>query len=454
MTTKLKSLELINPHESGLISFDRSKFEKILKNEIEKRSKPTWASGTKDFIDLLSLLAFESFNEIETRLSERPDLEAQIEIKAIKILTGFFLGKDLKDYKLFYLNNPNSVTYQKITFKLASFLIDLYDLLIKNLFNFSNEKYLQSNFYKLVDIVPPLKFIYSQYVLENKLSERYFELYEILKSEIEINDIYEQIFDWELERLRLLAFYFRRIGDLDRAESYMCQFRESFRFKNEKSIEIKSIGNQNLFIKSELFDNWKNILEECDEIQNEIIQRAGLESNTCEYFNCADCCKNAFPVMSFTEFKYLENWLKENHYPVEEIYEKSRIIQEQYKALNGEELKIIDKSIPENRIRGIENPTAFRYECPFLKDNRCSCYEARPLLCRAFGMSTDNDISIKTCKYYLAQYQNASSPRNERFTYDLRPAQSLARISDAYATDGKELSGTIVAWFTEKHQEN
>jgi Fe-S-cluster containining protein len=450
MSGKKLSLELINPHESGLLSFDRLRFEKTLKIELEKVRRIDRYPDNREFRELLNLLAQRKFQEIENTLKARPDLESLLEIKAIKFLSFMFLGKDLKQIKIFQLSNPNSISFQKISFKLSALLLDLYELLKNNLIEFSQEFGRgELDFWSLEEVLPALRYLYSQYVLEKKLSEKYPMLLEKLEEDTtKTEEIFEKAYDWGLERLRLLAFYHRRQNIPKEAEEFLLEFREALRPNQETNIRIKSLGNREFFPANEVFSNWQNILDECDEIQKDIVEIVGLEANTCEYFKCADCCKNPFPVMSLTEFKYMKNWLTENNYPVEEIHEKSRSIQSDYKEKHGEELKIIDKSILENKIRGIENPTAYKYECPFLKENRCSVYQARPLLCRGFGLATDNNISLKTCKYYLSQYQNSLVIQNERIAYDLRPAQTLARISDNYLSNNKQLSGTIVAWFT------
>jgi hypothetical protein len=45
-----------------------------------------------------------------------------------------------------------------------------------------------------------------------------------------------------------------------------------------------------------------------------------------------------FPVMTFTEYKFLENWMKENNYPVEKIYERAELIQQDYEKKYGTRL--------------------------------------------------------------------------------------------------------------------
>ena len=102
-------------------------------------------------------------------------------------------------------------------------------------------------------------------------------------------------------------------------------------------------------------------------------------------------------------------------------------------------MKIIDKSLEENRVKGKENPHSFKYSCPFLDEGRCSIYKARPLLCRGFGLSSDDNLSVKTCNFYLGQYTHNCSRDNERYVYDLRPVQLMATDSDRFLSKSLNL---------------
>ncbi|MDD9898198.1 MAG: YkgJ family cysteine cluster protein, partial [Candidatus Melainabacteria bacterium] len=165
---------------------------------------------------------------------------------------------------------------------------------------------------------------------------------------------------------------------------------------------------------------------------------------TCDYYKCSDCCSHTFPSMTASEWQYLETWMQQNDYPRQEAVERAQAIQAELK----QKLEVVDKSDPAYSHRGSENPERHKFTCPFLLDNKCSVYHARPLLCRGFGLSTDNNLSLKTCKYYQNQYRHNASPENERYSYDLRNAQMLAASSDRYHNEGKHLIGTIVAWLS------
>lgn len=80
---------------------------------------------------------------------------------------------------------------------------------------------------------------------------------------------------------------------------------------------------------------------------------------------CAHCCKNADFPMSELEFEYLML---------------------AYSELSDDIKNQITKNI------GIAKTSKDKdhYDCPFLINNKCSIYTNRPLVCRAFGVLTQN----------------------------------------------------------------
>jgi Fe-S-cluster containining protein len=319
----------------------------------------------------------------------------------------------------------------------------------------------------LEEFLPDISLRFVEFVLRHHIANKYTEVWEILSPYAEISEAsilhsptkaqnrdVSHDSAKNLEAIRLLAIYKRLQADIVGAERYSYLYYKYFKPDIEKRAQLVTHANATGYPASELLKNWSAVLEECDTIQAEIFKQAGLENSTCEYFECSDCCKHTFPVMSYTEFVYLRDWLRKNNYPIAELEKRCSEIQNQYEEQYGSRLTVLDKNLPENNIRGIENPHNFKYSCPFLSANgRCSCYAARPLLCRGFGLSTDNGISTKSCQYYIEQYQHGASAEGDRDVYDLRQVQTLARASDRYLTKKennaeKVLSGTIVAWFS------
>ena len=344
---------------------------------------------------------------------------------------------------------------------MAYILIDIFGVFQRTI-KFSDEiqaKLNDFNFFSLKDILPDVTFYYAQYILEYKLEDKYNlvrdELlnYQFVNFCNGVENIEQRL---EAERVRLLSFYYRVTGNVEEAEKYMLIYRKIMPadITVDLSPQIRSKTNSSYFPASETLENWAEVLQECDDVQDHVIEISGLYKDTCGYYDCADCCNYTSPHMSLTEYKYLKAWAEKHNYSFDKAIAKAKEIQENHKELHGEELKIIDKALPENKEKGRENPYSYKYSCPFLIDNRCSVYEARPLLCRGFGLSSDDNLAVKTCNFYLGQYTHNCSRDNERYVYDLRPAQLMATESDRHISkqeglDKKELKGTIVAWLSQ-----
>lgn len=450
----MKSLDYIDPGDSGLKSFDKIEFN-------QKLSTYKIASTIElpdNYLRLLGLFLFQEFEKLDQKFSEDPSLIASFEIKALKILNSLMLNKEILAADIFPFFSTKLSLRRKIGRKIAEHLLELYQNVSLYCSNFTASlTWSKIDFWDLATKLPELNFEFSKFIIEKKLSSHYPKIESLLLSYTENAP---EIFQEELlqEKLYLQTFYYRSIGEPEKSELALLEYRKSYNPDSERPTRIKTYGNKEFYRADTVLENWSKILEETDQIQEEVENRAGLYAATCEYFKCSDCCSNTFPSMTLTEYKYLSQWLKKNDYPIAKIQERSNTIQAAYQAEFGKRLEIVDKEIRENNFPGSENPHNYKFSCPFLEDGRCSCYQARPLICRGFGLSSDNKISIKTCKYFLTQYQHNSSPDNERHVYDLGPAQMLAASSDRHMTKeeqgkSKHLKGTIVAWFSDQYQE-
>lgn len=441
--SSMKSLDYIDPGESGLNSFNRDEFKRKLQDHQVKTHKPDQP------YQFLALFVFGKFEELAKIFKDDPSLISSIEIKALKILNSLCLQETISSRDLFPFVSPELTMKRKIGKRVSKQLLDYYKSISSNLSNFKNIPEWQAiDFWSVSEAIPEIEFIYVQYILENNLKEQFNKVKEFIETKREEINNPEIKTELELEQKYLQAFYYRRIGDKDKAEKASLDYFMLYKPDPDQSSTIKSYGNQNFYQANQVLENWDKILDEADQLQRDVETKAGLEQMTCDYYKCSDCCSNTFPSMTSTEYKYLEDWMKENNYPVEAAKAAASKIQEDHRELHGSELKIVNKEDPEFAHRGSENKHSFKFSCPFLKDHQCSIYQARPLLCRGFGLSNDNDFSIKSCKYYLAQYRYQSSPDNERQSYDLRPAQMLAASADRASNEGKHLVGTIVAWLS------
>ncbi len=436
----MRSLDSINPRESGLNSFDKNEFNQKLKDYAERNKNPNYP---ENYLKILGLFLLGRNDVLENLLTQDPSLVASYQIKAVKILNLLVMAKAITSQDIFPFHSQELNIRKKISKNISAHIVDLYDVISKNISGLS----LPASLWALKPALAEIVFYYGKYILENKIENEYKRLEEELNQPLVITENDELNQENELEQAYLRTFFYRTIGDSAQAEAALLKYRDVYR-PIEPAAHIRSQANSSFYPPDQVLNNWDKILAETDAIQREVERKAGLYTMTCDYFQCSDCCSNTFPTMTFTEFKFLEKWLAENNYPIEKIHQRAELIQQDYEKKYGTRLEVLDKELPENNFRGSENPHDYKFSCPFLEGGKCSIYQARPLICRGFGLSTDNNISVKTCKYYLAQYRHNSNPDNDRYAYDMRTAEMLATSSDKHLTGGKRLKGTLVAWFS------
>ena len=434
---KLQSLELIRPESSGVKDFSVSDYEEKLKNQ---SSETVFSSSySDDFFRILGLILKQNNKQVAEIIDNHPELVASVEIKSLCLLNSLILSEPVN--KFFSRKNPDPEIASKLNHRLASSFMDLFSLISNNTDTLEN--FNPACIIKLSDFLPEIKIYLALKIIYSKISAGELEALEL------INSYPAQVLLDEQMKIFSLIKYYKKTGNAELEEKYLQDYRKAFVPNPAKPVSLKLLANEFFYSPSETLNNWSNILEEIDRVQEQVILSAGLEKNTCSYFKCSDCCKFTFPVMSLTEFLYLKNWMESTGYDIKRIQTASTKIQDDHQELFGTRLTIIDKSLPENQKRGAENPNNFKYQCPFLDEaGSCSCYPARPLLCRGFGLASDNGESIKTCNFYIRQYENNSSPDNQWPVFDMRNAKNLAKASDIFLNiEGQQMSGTIVAWF-------
>ncbi len=451
----MESLDLIKAESSGCQSFDRSKFKDYYQICIEedKKYRQQYSSGFRRF---LQLLAFEKFEEFELKIQERPDLLAEKEIKALQSFVLLLSDKPLTENH-FFSKSASNFTKKRLSQGMAKVITSIF-ILLKNIrFSEKIQRKLESlNLFALKELIPDIVFYYAEYILKENIEER-FDLTEQELLNFKFIDFCEGIENIEerqnAEKIRLLAFFYRKKKNEALAEQYLLEYRKAMPADIVTTLppEIRTVKNARTFPSDLVLENWNEILNDCDAAQDKVIEYTGIYKDTCGYHKCEDCCNYTSPHMSLTEYKFLLNWIKENNYPIAGVIKKAKGIQEEHKKLFGEVMPIIDTTISENKEKGLENPFNYKYSCPFLVEGRCSIYHARPLLCRGFGLSSDDAVAVKTCNFYLSQYTHNCSRDNDRYVYDLRPVQAMAKASDRKLSQEifnqeQELKGTIVAW--------
>ncbi len=158
-------------------------------------------------------------------------------------------------------------------------------------------------------------------------------------------------------------------------------------------------------------DNYKKFLEVVDDDLRKIFEYQS-EYIVCTK-GCAHCCKRGDFPTSELEFKYLSIG---------------------YEDLDNETKILIQKNIEE-----LKNSNTQSYTCPFLINNSCSIYQHRPLVCRAFGVLTEDSkgnpsfpfcttLGLNFGKIYDKEKQHLSSELVHKNNYKIFP--KIFRLSN------------------------
>ncbi|MEI7473941.1 MAG: YkgJ family cysteine cluster protein [bacterium] len=103
---------------------------------------------------------------------------------------------------------------------------------------------------------------------------------------------------------------------------------------------------------------------------------------------CGYCCSNAYYPISNIEYDYIKKGIN-LLFSKEDIKELNEKVWEIYK----------------NRqifIKNNSNIHDFAYTCPFNKENSCTIYEYRPILCRTYGLiSIDTSLGKENLPYCI-----------------------------------------------------
>lgn len=136
-----------------------------------------------------------------------------------------------------------------------------------------------------------------------------------------------------------------------------------------------------------MLNNYENYLKFLDEKLKKF-----FESQSPFIFckeGCSYCCKNSQFPYSLTEMQYLLS-------AIENLDEKTQSI------IEDNLQKILSKK---ENYRGKN----FKYDCPFLVNNKCSVYNNRGVICRTFGLMTktdENKVKAPFCSHLGLNYSN------------------------------------------------
>lgn len=125
---------------------------------------------------------------------------------------------------------------------------------------------------------------------------------------------------------------------------------------------------------------------------------------------CSFCCSNGYYPISELEYLYLKKGI-ELYYSQEDINELRTNAWAIYKSR-------------QEFIKHNQDIYEFSFVCPFLKNNACSVYKYRPLICRAHGLISKDSINPKTksnmpyCVNLNLNYANVLDEDKKSFSVD------------------------------------
>ena len=257
--------------------------------------------------------------------------------------------------------------------------------------------------------------------------------------------------DSEIHRLN--SWIYRLEGKENLAENELLEYRQSWKPETDSGFYCQMV-NLNLPEKApdnldEIFKNLKDAYNQVKEIINQIELEYGLNSMTCIETGCQDCCKKTFPQISYTEYIYMRDWFEKQS---EEF--KNKIVSESRRIINlyREEFKKEPPFMVGDVIFNKYYPVGFTFDCPYLGDNKCNIYEARPFGCRGYGYSSYDGITFKGCNYFYEQLRSATKLNHIRKVVSAVSFFNFATLVDEKLI-GERVMAPIPLWFAQSHEE-
>lgn len=140
---------------------------------------------------------------------------------------------------------------------------------------------------------------------------------------------------------------------------------------------------------------------------------------------CSFCCERGSYPYSELEFKYLLLGF--------------------FKIETGERIKVIERirDLKEEYSKYTDSETTFSHRCPFLSENKeCLVYDYRGLICRTFGIFTqqhNGEYTIPFCHELGLNYSTVYNPEIKNFDYDKVKELGYKNYPKPYKTNLKNL---------------
>lgn len=253
---------------------------------------------------------------------------------------------------------------------------------------------------------------------------------------------------------RLYSWIYRLEGNNELAEKELSEYRRTWAPEKDEGVFCR-LENLNLPKSSpdnlqEIFNSLKDAYEQTKELIHQIEIEYGLNEFTCVETTCQDCCKKTFPCISYTEYMYMAQWLdKQSEEVRKQIQEESSRIVSSYKEKYKKEPPFLYGNVFDQQK---EYPLEFMFDCPFLGDNKCNVYEARPFTCRAYGYASLDGVKFKGCNYFYNQFKAATKLTDVRKVVSMKSFFDFAKLTDEKLI-GRRIMAPIPVWFAQNHAE-
>lgn len=192
---------------------------------------------------------------------------------------------------------------------------------------------------------------------------------------------------------------------MDQKEIGKIFYRDGYRIANQYLAEEVSTENLKAAIRA--------MYEAVDGLLEGFLERAGSDGKPAECKNgCAFCCHQ--PVFALThEMLYLKDFIESGIPGKQEGF---------IKHSREKSLLTLNKSL--------EEQDKIKYACPFLENNSCSVYEARPMACRIYLSS-----SLRSCE---KDFKGAGKLKDKPELYEF-PLQAGRMMNEGFVSCLKQL---------------
>ncbi|MBI1857502.1 MAG: hypothetical protein HYR97_00050 [Candidatus Melainabacteria bacterium] len=381
------------------------------------------------FLELFSsILPVSGFSEWESKGIIRDS--APIFIAAL-FLYGAASGEGAKEVKL---QNEKSISLQMA--KLINEAIELGD----------NKEVAE----ELIDKLEKFKYCLLLPSVKLYLAEFYIRKGELSKAK----ELLKTTLDPEVNRLN--SWIYRLENKKEKAEEELMNYRTKRNCNEHKASILKIIS---LKIPKQIPESTEEVLKTVQDaykqvydLKQDIALEYGIETDTCFETGCNDCCKKTFPIISYTEYLYLRNWLdKQPDELKEQVYENSRKIVNLYKERYKKDPLFLSAEEANSELRHKYYPKDFKFDCPALVPQGCSVYDAQPFICRSYGYANSSGNSFNGCSFYYEQLKMATGLTSVRKIIDGFSFMRFAVKADEKLL-GKSVYAPIPVWFADDHE--